>query len=76
MNSGPLERHLALAERHVAQGEAIIAKQRRIVDKLEQGGHDAGEARGLLALFLESQALHIADRDRLRGELGLAGRAQ
>ena len=68
-----LEQHLALAERHVAQGEAIIARQRRIVDELERDDHQdaAASARGLLIQFLELQKTHIADRDRLRGELGL-----
>ena len=71
MDRARLEQHLALVERHVGQGEAIIARQRQIVDELERDGHDIEQARALLAPFLESQELHIADRDRLRGELGL-----
>ena len=65
------EEHLALAERHVAQGERIIGRQHEVVAKLECFGHDATQAWNLLRVFQESQAIHIADRDRLRKELGL-----
>jgi hypothetical protein len=42
-----------------------------LVDKLEQEGHMtlASEARETLAQFEEMQAMHVADRDRLRKEL-------
>ena len=73
MDKTLLEQHLALAERHVTQGEATIARQRQIVERMELGGQNACEARHLLALFLQLQKIHIADRDRLRRELG--GRA-
>lgn len=71
MDRALLEQHLAQVERHVAQGEAIIARQRRIVSELERDGHDAGEARDLLAQFQEMQAQHITHRDRLRRELAV-----
>lgn len=64
-----LRQHLAQAEQHVALGERHVRHQREIVAKLEQDGHDAEEALKLLAQFEELQALHIADRDRLRKEL-------
>ena len=66
-----LEEHLTMAERHVAQGERHVARQREIVAKLERHGHDTRSAKELLVQFQELQALHIADRDRLRHELGL-----
>jgi hypothetical protein len=66
-----LEEHLALAERHVTQGEQHVAKQRAIVAELERDGHDASSARELLDVFEQTQATHMADRDRLRKELGL-----
>ena len=66
--------HLAEAERHVVQGERNIARQRNVLATLERDGHDAGQARKLLATFEELQAMHIADRDRLREELRNADR--
>jgi hypothetical protein len=67
------EEHLALAEAHIAQGEQTVARQRRIVEDLERDGHDARTARELLIQFEEVLRTHLADRDRLRHELGLAG---
>ena len=61
--------YLAQAERHVADGEHQIACQREIIDELERDGQDTRMARDALAHFEEMQALHLADRDRLRTEL-------
>lgn len=72
MDRGILEEHLAQAERHVAQGEKHVAKQRAIVAELERDGHDTVAAHDLLRQFEELQALHVADCDRLRSELGAA----
>ena len=71
MDRAMLEDHLALAERHVAQGEDHIRRQREIVDQLTRNGHIeyVQNARELLAQFEELQALHVGDRDRLKGEL-------
>jgi hypothetical protein len=71
MDRAILEQHLALAERHVTQGERHVARQRELVAKLVQGGHDTmeAEARLLLATFEELQGCFVADRDRLRAEL-------
>ncbi len=63
-----LER-ISMARRHVAMGEENIARLREIIARLERGGHDSAQARGLLARFEEIQQLHIADRDRLEREL-------
>jgi hypothetical protein len=68
------QEHLAQAERHVVQGEGHIAKQRAIVAELERDGHDARIARDLLDQLEQMQELHVADRDRLREELGVSGR--
>jgi hypothetical protein len=73
MDRATVTAHLAQAERHVALGEQHIARQREIVSELEDGSHDAVQARRLLAQFEELQALHIADRDRLRRELAELG---
>jgi hypothetical protein len=69
MDRAMIEGHLALAERHIMEGEQRVARQQKLVDRLEHDGHDVGDARALLAQFLELQALFIADRDRLRAEL-------
>jgi DNA repair protein RadC len=65
------EQHLALAERHVAQGEKTIARQTEILAELERDGHRTKRARDLLRQFRELQAMFVADRNRLRDELGL-----
>jgi hypothetical protein len=64
-----IREHLAQAEQHVALGERHVRHQREIVGKLQQDGHDAQEALKLLAQFEDLQAMHVADRDRLRKEL-------
>jgi hypothetical protein len=61
--------HLAQEERHVTLGEKQVAEQRERVIILGQDGHDTTGAASLLSQFEELQALHVADRDRLRREL-------
>jgi hypothetical protein len=61
--------HLALAEEHVARGAENVARQREMIAELERDGHDAKQARAMLAEFEQLQAMHVADRDRLIGEL-------
>lgn len=61
--------HLALAERHIEQGERLLAKQRTLVAE-DRHNHDTSGARAVLATMAETQALHIADRDRIFRELG------
>jgi hypothetical protein len=61
--------HLASAERHVSDAEIHIARQRELVAKMERDGHETGLARSLLLKFEELLAIHMADRERLRGEL-------
>jgi hypothetical protein len=67
-----LQRHLAQAEQHVALGDQQVARQRALVAELERDGHDTQSSRDLLEQFEEMQKLHIANRDRLRAELGFA----
>lgn len=67
-----LENHLTLAERHVAQGAEHVARQRELVAKLARDGHSTLQAIDTLAQFEELQAMHVADRDRINRELGLA----
>jgi len=68
-----MEGHLAQAERHVADGERHVAEQRARVEALGRDGHDTTEALLLLGQFQELQALHVADRDRLKQELATFG---
>jgi hypothetical protein len=64
-----LMENLALADEHIALGAKHVARQREIIAELERDGHDTTKACALLAEFEELQAMHIADRDRLLGEL-------
>jgi hypothetical protein len=71
VDSTLLKEQLEQTERLVLEGERRIARQRQMVAELEcdrqRSWWDATE---LLRLLEESQALHVADRDRLRKELG------
>ena len=71
-----IEKHLAQAEQHVADGERHITRQRQIIAELERDRHDAGSAKELLTIFEETQAIHIADRDRLKEEARIADQQQ
>jgi len=61
--------HLAQAEKHIAEGEQHLARQRELIAELERDGHDTTTAIELLHTFEQSQAGHVADRDRIRAEL-------
>ena len=65
-----LERRLAHAEGYVAMSKRHIASQRAFAARLLRDGHDSSQALALLLRFEELQELHIADRNRLREELG------
>jgi len=62
-----LER-LELIERRILESQRRIARQRQLIAELEQASWDATE---LLRRLEELQAQHVADRERLRDELGL-----
>lgn len=61
--------HVTQARHHVAQGEEHIARQTRLVAELERDGHDANEARRLLAKFIVMQSMHIDDCARREAAL-------
>jgi hypothetical protein len=65
-----LEQRLAHTEGYMAMSRRHIASQRTFAAELLHDGHDASLALALLLRFEELQQLHIADRDRLREELG------
>jgi ribosomal 50S subunit-associated protein YjgA (DUF615 family) len=73
MDKAVLKRHLAEAVAHAALGESTIARQRRLVAKLESDGRDSDAARDLLAKLEKAQVMHLADRDRIRKELVAIG---
>jgi hypothetical protein len=52
--------HLALAKTHFARGETVVARQRRVIERLRSGGHDTTEAERFLNLL--SQALQVMRR--------------
>jgi hypothetical protein len=63
---------LAAAERHLAEAECQLDNQRERVAQLERDGLDTAEPMRLLIELEELQAIHVADRDRLRKELRLS----
>jgi hypothetical protein len=64
-----LKLKLADANFHVAQGNENIARQRRLIAKLEHNGHDTTAAREVLHVFLDSQILHERHRHNITGDL-------
>ncbi len=70
MDRDSLEQRLARAEGYMAMSKRHIASQRTFAAELLRDGHDASQALALLLRFEELQQLHVADRDRLREELG------
>jgi hypothetical protein len=72
MDRDALLYHLAQAERHIALGEERICRQRDLIASLERGGYDLTLARNLLHTYEQSQALHLADRARIRSALAKA----
>lgn len=70
MDRAMVRDHLAKAEGHVDLGHRHVARQREIVAELERDGHDVRDAKRLLETFEKLLKMHIADRDRLRRELG------
>ena len=54
--------HLAQANRHIARGQKYIAEQKRLIEKLEHGGHDIDVAMSMLRAL--EQALRAFERHR------------
>jgi len=71
---GLAKRHLAVAERHVEESRARIVRQRLQITELESSGRasslTAQMARGLLKVVQKELTTHLAERDRLRRQLG------
>jgi hypothetical protein len=71
MERATLENDLIRAEAHVANGQARIARQREIIAELDREGQDTAPAKDMLASFERTQAMHIANRDRIAGKLAV-----
>ena len=69
MDRETLEKNLGQAEAHVAKGHERIALQHEIIAELEREGHDTAPARELLVTFEKTQAMHVANCDRIAGQL-------
>jgi hypothetical protein len=71
MDRAMLLEHLKVAERHIALSREPYSAPTRIISHLEHDGHHvaAEKAAALLALLLDTQALHEQDRDRIEREL-------
>jgi hypothetical protein len=61
--------HLELAERHVSAGKLLVEDQRRRVAEHVRKGRSVSVSEALLEQFEKVLEMHIADRDRLLGEL-------
>ena len=60
-----LRDHLALAKRRILDGAKVIRRQRALIERLDAQGLDTLGPRTLLRHIKDTQALHVADRDRL-----------
>jgi len=65
MDRATLEKDLTQAEAHVAKGQERIALQLEIIAEPEREGHDTAPAKDMLASFEKTQAMHVANRDRI-----------
>ena len=64
-----LAEQLVQAECDIVLGESHIACQRGVVAERWRQGLDVSQAVARLTRFEELQAMHIAERDRLRAKL-------
>jgi hypothetical protein len=70
MDRAILEDHLAATERQLAEAERNVAHQRELVAQRMRDGQDTTQTTRLLKQFEEVLAVHIAERNRLRRQLG------
>jgi hypothetical protein len=55
------ETKLEQAARHVKEGKRIVARQRTLIAKLKEGGHDTEASESLLTQFERTLAIFEAD---------------
>ena len=65
MDEALIRTRLAQVEWHISVGERAISRQRAIIAKLSHGGLVTTNAEGTLRVLVQTQAAHVADRDRL-----------
>jgi hypothetical protein len=65
MNRETLFEHLVQAARHADESERRIAKQEALIADLDQKGLDTTEAHALLAIFRDTQMVHLQDVARI-----------
>src|SRR5262249_48002537 len=69
MNRETLFEYLVQAARYAEEGERRIAKQEILIADLNQKGLDTTEALAVLAIFRDTQMLHLQDVARIAKEL-------
>jgi len=72
MDRFALEGSLNEACARVVAGRCAVLEQRVQIRDLELCGHDAAQARALLRIYEQSQAINILDRNRFYSELTTA----
>ena len=65
--------HLALAEQAVALDDRHILREEQVTADLDRAGHDTTQARELLATYRQTQAEHVAHRNRILEMLRQSG---
>ncbi len=67
-----VERRLAEVERQLADALRLVLIERERIKAAGEDGCDAPDARGRLLELEELHAMHVAEAERLRRELGAA----
>jgi hypothetical protein len=73
MNRPLLVKHLASARRHVEEGQDLVRSQRDRIYDLGKAGHDTSLAELVMARLQASQAMRIAESERLENLLANLG---
>jgi hypothetical protein len=75
MDRATAQRHLANVERHIAEGRASVLRQQEVIGRLESAGSRRSETASIARAFLHQMErrleMHIANRDRLQGQIAL-----
>jgi GTP1/Obg family GTP-binding protein len=73
MDRAVMRERLEQAEQQVSDGERQVVRLRDMIAEMRRQSHDDEPALNLLHQFEQALASRIANRDRLRKELGLSG---
>jgi hypothetical protein len=65
-----LERHLAETERHIEIEQSLIEKEKGLLERLAQNGHETTHANGALSQILHSLESLKRHRTELRRRIG------